>query len=157
MQASGTLQDLQTGASRRFQTDADGKFALGDLGFGRYRLELSGQGFATRSLLVDVPSNNPVTRTITMALGVESARVDVIAATPLGGSNLSLQEMPGPVQTATGQDLNNSGSLDLSKGVYCFAAVGNAGRHFRIHGRRTAEPAVWRCGELGFDPSHRDL
>src|SRR5262249_46750189 len=72
------------------------------------------QGFATQSLVVDVQSDNPVTHTITMVLGVETARVDVVAATPLAGSNLSLQEIPGPVQTATGQDLNNSGSLDLS-------------------------------------------
>ena len=114
MQASGRLDNLQTGASRSFQTDGNGKFTLGDLAFGRYRLEVSGPGFSTRSLLVDVQSTKPVTRTITMALGVESARVDVVAATPLAGSGLSLQEMPGPVQTATGQDLSNSGSLDLS-------------------------------------------
>jgi hypothetical protein len=71
------------------------KFTLGDLSLDRYRLELSGQGFVTQSLLVDVQSNNPISRTITMALGVESARVDVVVATPLAGSNLSLQEMPG--------------------------------------------------------------
>jgi outer membrane receptor protein involved in Fe transport len=114
MQASGKLKNLQTGASRSFQTDANGKFTLGDLSFSRYRLEVSGQGFATQSFLVDVQSNAPVSRTITMAIGVESARVDVVAATPLAGSNLSLQEMPGPVQTASAEDLNNSGSLDLS-------------------------------------------
>jgi outer membrane receptor protein involved in Fe transport len=114
MQASGRVENLQSGVSRSFQTDANGKRTLGDLSFGRYRLEISGQGFATQSLLIDVQSNNPVSRTVTMAIGVESARVDVIAVTPLAGSNLSLQEIPGPVQTATGQDLNNSSSLDLS-------------------------------------------
>jgi outer membrane receptor protein involved in Fe transport len=114
MQVSGRLENLRTGTSRSFQTGSNGKFTLGGLSFGRYRLEVSGPGFATRSLLVDVQSNNPISRTITMALGVESARVDVVASTPLAGSNLSLQEMAGPVQTATGQDLNNSGSLDLS-------------------------------------------
>jgi outer membrane receptor protein involved in Fe transport len=114
MQASGRLENLQSGAERSFQTDAKGELTLGDLSFGRYRLEVSSQGFATQSLLIDVPSNNLVSRTITMALGVESARVDVVSATPLAGSNLSLQEMPGPVQTATARDLDNSGSLDLS-------------------------------------------
>src|SRR5215831_11610702 len=83
MKASGRLENLQTGASRSFKTDANGKFTLGDLTFGRYRLEVSGQGFANQSLLVDVQSDNPVSRTITMALGVESARVDVVTATPL--------------------------------------------------------------------------
>jgi outer membrane receptor protein involved in Fe transport len=114
MLASGRLDNLQTGASRSFHTDTNGKSTLADLGFGRYRLELSAQGFAPQSLLVDVQSNNPVTRTITMELGAESARVDVVAATPLAGSNLSLQEVPGQVQTATDLDLKNSGSLDLS-------------------------------------------
>jgi len=114
MQASGRLENLQSGAARSFQTDANGKLTFAELSVGRYRLEVSGQGFVTQSLLVDVQSSTPVSRTITMAIGVESARVDVIAATPLAGSNLSLQEMPGPVQTATAEDLNNSGSLDLS-------------------------------------------
>jgi outer membrane receptor protein involved in Fe transport len=114
MRASGRLENLQTGASRGFLTDTNGKFTLADLNFGRYKLEVSGQGFVTQSLLIDVQSSNPISRTITMALGVESARIDVVAATPLAGTNLSLQEIPGPVQIATGQDLNNSGSLDLS-------------------------------------------
>jgi outer membrane receptor protein involved in Fe transport len=114
MQASGRLENLQSGAARSFQTDANGKFTLANLSYGRYRLEISGPGFAAQSLLLDVESSHPVSRTMTMALGIASARVDVVAATPLAGSNLALQEIPGPVQIATGQDLNNSGSLDLS-------------------------------------------
>src|SRR5215469_16347572 len=96
MQASGRLENLQTGASRSFQTDANGKFTIEDLSVGRYQLEMSSQGFAAQTVLVDVESDNPVSRTITMALGVQSAKVDVVAATPLVGSDLSLQEMPGP-------------------------------------------------------------
>ena len=114
MQASGRLENLQTGAVRSFQTDANGKLILEDLAFGRYRVEVSGPGFATQALLVDVQSAHPVSRTVTMALGVESARIDVVAPTPLAGSGLSLQEMPGPVQTAAAQEINNSGSPDLS-------------------------------------------
>src|SRR5262249_24340028 len=34
--------------------------------------------------------------------------------TPLTGSNLSVQEIPAPVQMATQQDITNSGALDLS-------------------------------------------
>jgi hypothetical protein len=106
MHASGRLENVHTGASHSFRTDENGRFTLGNLSYGRYRLEVSGQGFATQSFLVDVQSNNPVSRTITMALGVESARVDVVAATPVAGSNLSLQEMPGqsrlrPARTVT--------------------------------------------------------
>jgi outer membrane receptor protein involved in Fe transport len=114
MEASGRIENLRTRASRSFRTDANGKCTVGDLNPGRYRLEVSGRGFATQSLLVDVQSNRPILRTVTMALGVESARVDVVASTPLVGNDLSLQDMPGPVQTAAAQDLSNSGSLDLS-------------------------------------------
>jgi outer membrane receptor protein involved in Fe transport len=114
MQASGKVENLQSGTARSFQTDANGKFRLGNLSYGRYRLEISSQGFATQSLVVDVRSGSPISRTITMALGVESARVEVVAATPLAGSGLLLQEIAAPVQTATGQDLNNGGALDLS-------------------------------------------
>ena len=113
MQASGRLESLQGGAGRRFRTGADGSITLGAIRYGPYRLEISKPGFATQSLLVDVQSSL-VTRTVTLALGMESARVDVAAATPLAGSDLSLQEIPAPVQTATRQDLNNSGALDLS-------------------------------------------
>jgi outer membrane receptor protein involved in Fe transport len=114
MPASGRVENLETGAARSFQTDANGKVVLGDLAFGRYRLELSAPGFATQSLLVDVRSANPVARSVTMALGVESARIDVTAPTPLAGSDLSLQEMPGPVQTAGAKEIAGSGALDLS-------------------------------------------
>ena len=114
MLASGRLENLQTGSARSFQIDANGTLTLPNLSFGRYRLEVSRQGFASQLLLVDVHSSSPVLRTITMALGIESARVDVVAATPLAGSDLPLQEIPAPVQTASGEDLKNSGALDLS-------------------------------------------
>src|SRR6516164_2887796 len=56
MRASGRLENLQSGAARSFQTDANGKLTLADLSYGRYRLEISGPGFAAQSLLVDVES-----------------------------------------------------------------------------------------------------
>jgi outer membrane receptor protein involved in Fe transport len=49
-----------------------------------------------------------------MALGAAITTVEVVATTPLAGSDLSLQEIPSPVQTATQQDIDNSGALDLS-------------------------------------------
>jgi outer membrane receptor protein involved in Fe transport len=114
MRVSGRIENLQTGATRSFQTDENGRSRLGNLSYGRYRLEISAQGFASQSSIVGVQSSSPVSRTITMTLGVESARVEVVAATPLAGSGLSLQEMPGPVQAASAKEINNSGLLDLS-------------------------------------------
>ena len=114
MRASGRLENLQSGAVRSFETDSNGTSTLGNLTYGRYRLEISGQGFVTQSVLVDVETRSPVVRAVTMVLGVQHVSVDVIAATPLAGSDLPLQEIPASVQTATQQDLAASGSLDLS-------------------------------------------
>jgi outer membrane receptor protein involved in Fe transport len=114
MQASGLLQDVASGVVHSFQTDARGAYTFGGLAYSRYRLQVSKEGFASQSLRVDVKSATPVLRTVTLALGAASTTVDVVATTPLPGSDLSLQEIASPVQTATRQDIENSGALDLS-------------------------------------------
>jgi outer membrane receptor protein involved in Fe transport len=43
-----------------------------------------------------------------------SFKVEVIAATPLPGVDLLLEEIPAPVQTAIARDIQGSGALDLS-------------------------------------------
>src|SRR5215471_18843128 len=57
MQASGRLENLQTGAKRSFQTHINGAITLGSLSSGHYRFEISSKGFATQSLLEDVESS----------------------------------------------------------------------------------------------------
>lgn len=114
MEASGRLLSLATGVNRNFQTDPQGIWIFRGLPLGRYRLELLKDGFATQSVLIDVKSEAPISRTLTMVLATQASKVDVVAATPLPGTDLPLEEIPGPVQTATGRDLENSGALDLS-------------------------------------------
>ena len=114
MQASGKLQDLASGVVRGFQTDAQGKYAFHTLLYARYRMEVSRSGFAAQSLLIDVQSSAPISRTVTMVLGTASAEIDVVATTPLAGSDQSLREIPAPVQTATQHDIDASGALELS-------------------------------------------
>ena len=65
-------------------------------------------------MLIDVQSGTPVSRTITLALAAQASRIDVVAATPLAGTDLALDEIPAPVQTATARDIEQSGSLDLA-------------------------------------------
>ena len=113
MQASGKLVG-STGGNRIFQTDAQGLYAFSNLPAGRYRLEVSKDGFATQSFLIDVPPGTPISRTITLALAAQTSRIDVVAATPLPGTDLPLDEIPAPVQTASARDLEQSGALDLS-------------------------------------------
>ena len=109
-------------------------------------------------------------------------KVEVIESTPLPGVDLKLEQIPAPVQTATGADIEASGALDLSdflnrrlNGVlrqrdagqslsagrelsrlHRVAAAGHAAGPVGLHGRRTAEPAVRRRGELGSDSAHGD-
>jgi len=114
MEASGKLQSLAPGVQRNFQTDAQGTYAIENLPYGRYRLEISKTGFITQSVLIDVRSATPISRTLQLALASQTAKVDVVSATPLAGTDLAPDQIAGPVQTATAAEVENSGALDLS-------------------------------------------
>lgn len=114
MQAAGNLRDLASGVVRNFATDAGGAYTFQMLPYGRYRLEVSRDGFTTQSLVIEVRSSEPVSRSITLSLGATSSRIDVVATTPLPGSDLSLREIPAPVQTASQLDIDATGALELS-------------------------------------------
>ncbi len=49
-----------------------------------------------------------------MALAPVAAKIDVIAPTPLPGTDLPIDDIPAPVQTASARDIGQSGSLELS-------------------------------------------
>jgi hypothetical protein len=114
MAAYGKLESLTTGVLRSFQTDAQGKYTFEGPAYGRYRLEVSQDGFATQSVLINVQSNEPIARVITLALSSLAFKMDVIATTPLPGVDLEPGEIPTPVQAATRRDIEKSGALDLS-------------------------------------------
>src|SRR5262245_36365425 len=79
MQASGKLTEVATNFDRAFETDATGSYSFSILRFGRYRLELSRDGFSTQSTLIDVQSESPISRTITMSIGATAYSVDVVS------------------------------------------------------------------------------
>ena len=87
--ASGKLENLSTGNVRSFQTDTQGAHAFTGLAYGRYRLEVTASGFAAQTVLLDVHSTEPVTRTVTLSLSAQAFQVDVVGATPLAGTDLS--------------------------------------------------------------------
>jgi outer membrane receptor protein involved in Fe transport len=110
LEASGKL----TGpTSSNFKT-TNGQYTAPNLPFGKYQLEISRSGFATQSISIDLESEATVSRTITLALSASRERVDVVAATPLAGTDLSVNQIASPVQTATAADVRNSGALDLA-------------------------------------------
>ena len=112
--AAGTLTNLATGVSWSFQTDSQGRFTWSGLSFGRYRLEVAQTGFATQSVLVDVQSETPVLRSMTLTVGGLAFNVDVIASTPLPGADLGADEIAAPVQAAPAADVRSSNALDIS-------------------------------------------
>lgn len=112
--ASGKLENLSNGTERSFQTDAQGTYTFSNVSPGRYRLGVSQPGFATQSTLIDVPAGASVSRTVALALATQAERIDVVAPTPLPGTDLALDQIPAPVQTADARDLEQAGALDLS-------------------------------------------
>jgi outer membrane receptor protein involved in Fe transport len=130
--ASGTLRNQRGKLNQSFQTDTQGEYNFASLPYGRYRLEVSKDGFATQSAVIEVQSATPVARTVTLALASQASKVDVVATTPLAGTDLAIDQIAGPVQTATAADVADSGAIDLSdfmnrrlNGVYLNEMQGN--------------------------------
>jgi len=118
--------------SQALQTDPQGVGEFHNLNLGHYRIEISKAGFATQNIEIDIKSAAPVSRAVTLAIVALSSRVDVVAATPLAGTDLSKNQIAGPVQTATAADIEDSGGVDLSdfmnrrlNGVYLNEMQGN--------------------------------
>ncbi len=114
VEASGQLENLASGSTVSFQTNAQGQYTLTRLAYGRYRLGISKAGFANQSMTIDVQSATPISRSVTLSLATQTSKIDVVSATPLPGTDLPLDQIPAPVQTASARDLEQSGSLDLA-------------------------------------------
>jgi outer membrane receptor protein involved in Fe transport len=132
IETAGRLQNLATGADQVFQTDSMGQHTFKNLDFGRYRIQISKMGFASQSAFVDVRTDAPTSRTITLAISAPAFGVEVVGTTPLPGADRALEEIPAPVQAATARDIQQSGALDLSdflnrrfSGVYLNEVQGN--------------------------------
>lgn len=132
MEASVRVENPAAGVARDFRTDSRGMAIVGDLPFGRYQLRVSKSGFATQSITIDVQSTPPVTRTISLEISSQAAKVDVVSETPLVGTDLNVDQIAAPIHTATAADIDNSGALQLGdfmnrglNGVYLNEMQGN--------------------------------
>ena len=114
MRVAGKLVNRAAGVDRSFQTDAQGSAVLSGLPFGQYRLDVTKSGFKAQSVTVSVQSSQPVAQTVQMALAAQTSAIEVVAATPLAGTDMAIAQSPAPVQTAGVRDLEQSGALDLS-------------------------------------------
>ncbi|HEX5226938.1 MAG TPA: TonB-dependent receptor, partial [Bryobacteraceae bacterium] len=114
MQASGKLTRRTPPFERAFDTDPQGGYTFRDLPFGKYRLQVTKPGFVSESAELIVDSATPITSIVTMKLGAQASKVDVVSETPLAGTDLEINQIAAPVQTATSADVESSGALDLS-------------------------------------------
>jgi outer membrane receptor protein involved in Fe transport len=113
-EASGTLKNLAGASEKPFQTDAQGTSDFRKLPYGRYQIQVSKRGFATQSVFVDVSSAAPVSVTAILVLQPQATSINVVATTPLSGSDLDRDQIPVPIQTASAKDIEDSGALDLA-------------------------------------------
>jgi len=113
VEASGDLSG--PGGDRAFRTDAQGVYNFSGLPDGHYRLDVTKTGFATQSMTLDVAGTSPVSRTVTLSLASQATKVDVVESSPLPGTDLPVDQIPAPVQTATARDIDDTGSLDLTE------------------------------------------
>jgi len=90
MRASGHLRNLSAGSDISFETDRVGACSFPDLQPGRYRIEVSKSGFATQTVSLELKSGMALTRSFTMALAPVAAKIDVIAPTPLPGTDFPI-------------------------------------------------------------------
>ncbi len=132
VRASGKLLGASGGSATSFETDIQGRYTAVNLTPGAYRLEVTKAGFATQSVRLDVVSGKPFVRTITLELSSQASSISVVSSTPLPGSDLSRDQIPSAIQTASAKDLEESGSPDLSDflnkhfdGVYINENQGN--------------------------------
>src|SRR5438552_3370922 len=68
MPAQGELRNQSAGFRLTFQADPNGRYTARRLPFGRYRLELARDGFATVTEVVEIRSEIPLEHTVVLPL-----------------------------------------------------------------------------------------
>src|ERR1035437_6880515 len=77
IEAFGSIQGLATGVHREFLTDDKGLHTFTALPFGVYRIEVQREGFAPKTVRVEVRSEAPITQAVTLTVAVVETTVVV--------------------------------------------------------------------------------
>src|SRR5262249_16365466 len=111
--ATGIARSLESGVNHRFETDAQGAYTLSGLLYGRYRIQVSKQGFATSTVIAIVQSAS-ASQEITLLVGTPEFGVNVVSVTPLPGDDRTSDDVPLPIESATDKDIDASGAINLA-------------------------------------------
>jgi outer membrane receptor protein involved in Fe transport len=113
VEASGRLETLSAGVHSGFNTNTQGSAMVLNLTYGRYRLTVARDGFATHTSLVTIDSAS-VSRTIELQVSSAGFAVEVVGGTVLPGVDLERNDIPAPVQSANAGDIDRSFSLNMA-------------------------------------------
>jgi len=99
IEATGSIQGLATGVHREFQTDEKGQHTFTALPFGVYRIEVQREGFAPRTVRVEVRSEAPIAQAVTLTVAaVETTVVVREPDTLVNPEAVSATQFAGPDQ-----------------------------------------------------------
>ena len=102
VRAGGTIEGLATGVHRDFETDDKGLHTFTGLPFGIYAIDVKRDGFAPKSLRVEVRTEAPVMEGVTLAVAaVETTVLVHEAETLLNPEAVSSAQFAGPDQLRT--------------------------------------------------------
>ncbi len=105
---------LQGSINRAVASDNSGHALISDIPAGHYWLELGKSGFAKQRVELNLLPGITLTKAITLSLSSSAFSVEVVAATPLAGSELDRDLVPAPVQIVTASRSENTSSPDLA-------------------------------------------
>ncbi|QNI36661.1 TonB-dependent receptor [Edaphobacter albus] len=114
LRARCAVDGLSNSVAISVPTDSHGTCTAHDLPFGGYRIEISRNGFASRSLQLDIDSTAPFQRTIALQVQGVATAITVVSPTPIGNESLSIEQTPVPVQSLTADDIGHTNALDLT-------------------------------------------
>ncbi len=109
--ASGRLSGTET---RVFTLNSTGRTILTGLKPGHYRLDVQKPGFTKSQTGLELQPGATLDAAVTLALSTSAFSIDVVAGSPLAGSELDRDQVPAPVQFLTSTDIEASSSPDLA-------------------------------------------
>lgn len=114
MPAQGLLENRASGQKTAFAVPASGDYTISSLPAGPYLLVLRQEGFQPRTEQFSLKQGETREFNLNLNPGPAYSSLDVVATTPLAGVDGDANDLPTNPRTASAQDIQSSGALDLS-------------------------------------------
>lgn len=114
MPAHGVLENRASGQKTTFAVPASGDYALSSLPAGSYLLRLHREGFHPRTEQFSLQDGETREFNLNLNPGPAYSSLEVVAAAPIAGVDRSAADLPSNIRSASAQDIQASGALELS-------------------------------------------